>query len=378
MRAVAFSFAAPAVMARVTVCALLIAASCSGCGPTQGPSRGQQVLFVPSIAWVSGPNQWSVQIQGRIFEPAESSPGRQALIDSLARGLGADSSDPLYRGRASHFVSDSVRNALVAVALGDRVVQLGPSDSSGYLFAIVTLTNDQVERLARGGVIAFESLPTPTNPSRFPGSAVLVAEEGVIVVSDIDDTIKETNVNNRDAAKANTFLRPFKPVAGMPEAYRAWKESSGPRVHFHIVSAGPWQFHEPLRQFTKTSGFPDFTWDMRSVDTTDPETLVKELLVADPNRLYEFKVHAIRVLMERFPKRHFVLVGDSGERDPETYATILKEFQGRVDAVFIHNVTGEVENAYRYEKLFTTPDATAKLHLFCQPGEVPRSLADMH
>ncbi len=376
MRAVAPWFAAPALRARGIVCTLLTAASWSGCAAAQGPSRGQQVLFAPSVAWVSGPDQWTVQIQGRIFEPAESSPGRRALIDGLARGLGANSSDPLYRERAGYFVSDSIHKARISVALGDQVVQLGPSDSSGYLSTTVTLTNDQVDRFARDGVIAFESLPTRDNPSRFPGSAVLVAEEGVIVVSDIDDTIKETNVNNRAAAKANTFLRAFKPVPGMPEAYRAWKESSGPRVHFHIVSAGPWQFHKPLRQFTEASGFPDFTWDMRSVDTTNPETLVKELLVADPKRLYDFKVQAIRVLMKRFPNRHFVLVGDSGERDPETYATIFSESADRVDAIFIHDVTGERADAYRYENLFPIP--TAKLHVFCEPDELPHSLADMH
>src|SRR6266478_545639 len=168
----------------------------------------------PSVAWVSGPDQWTVQIQGRIFEPAESSPGRRALIDGLARALGANSSDPLYRERAGYFVSDSIHKARISVALGDQVVQLGPSDSSGYLSTTVTLTNDQVDRFARDRVIAFESLPTRDNPSRFPGSAVLVAEEGVIVVSDIDDTIKETNVNNRAAAKA--ILRPMQPSFRSP------------------------------------------------------------------------------------------------------------------------------------------------------------------
>jgi len=360
-------------VARVVVPALL-AAWCSSCDTAVGPLRGQQILFAPSVASVSGVNQWSMVIQGRIFEPTEGSPGRQALIDTLAPTVGANRTDPLYRTRAGYLVSDSVRNTRISVALGDQVVQLPPSDPAGYFAANIPLTNDQVARLSRDGVITFESLPTPNNPSRFPGTAVLVPDEGVIVVTDMDDTIKETNVNNHAEARANTFVRPFRPVAGMPELYRAWKEASGPRVHFHVVSAGPWQLHEPLRRFTEEAGFPAFTWDMRSVDTTEPTTLIKETVKADPRRLYEFKVQTIRALMTRFPRRHVVLIGDSGEMDPETYATILSEFPDRVDTVFIRNVTGQGKDAQRYKELFATQSAARKLHVFAQAGELPRCL----
>jgi phosphatidate phosphatase APP1 len=375
MSAIAPSFAASAVVGRLVVSALL-AASCSSCATADGPLRGQKILFAPSVASVSGANQWSIVIQGRIFEPAEDSPGRQELIDILAPAVGARRTDPLYRARAGYLVSDSVRNTRISVALGDQVVQLAPSDSAGYFVANIPLTNDQVAPLSRDGVITFESLPTPNNPSRFRGTAVLVSEEGVIVVTDMDDTIKETNVNNHAEARANTLVRPFRPVAGMPELYRAWKEASGPRIHFHVVSAGPWQMHEPLRRFTDEAGFPAFTWDMRSVDTTDAKTLLAETVKADPTRLYEFKVRAIRALMTRFPKRHVVLVGDSGECDPETYATILSEFPDRVDAVFIRNVTGQCKHARSYKELFLTESAAGKLHVFAQPSELPRRLGD--
>jgi len=313
-------------------------------------------------------------IQGRIFEPAEGSPVREAVIDILAATIGARRTDPLYRTRAGYLVSDSMRNVRISVAVGDQVTELAPSDSSGYFAADIALTNEQVARLSSDGVIAFESQPTPDNQSRFRGLGVMVPEEGVTVVTDMDDTIKETNVNNHTEARMNTLVRPFRPVAGMPELYRAWKEASGPAVHFHVVSAGPWQMHEPLRRFTEEARFPAFTWDMRSVDTTDPKTLIEETVKADPNRLYEFKVQKIRALMTRLLKRHFVLVGDSGERDPETYATILSEFPDRVDAVFIHNVTGQGKDADRYKELFPTQNSFGKLQVFVQASELPRRL----
>jgi phosphatidate phosphatase APP1 len=314
-------------------------------------------------------------IQGRIFEPTEASPGRRALIDVLAPLVGASSKDPIYRSRAGNLVSDSIRNARVSVTLGDQVITLPPSDPAGYFVDDVPLTGDQVARLARDGRIPFESLPAPHRPGRFRGAGVLVPEEGVIVVTDMDDTIKDTHVLDHAEARANTLVRPFRPVAGMPELYQAWKHAGGPAVHFHVVSAGPWQMHEPLRTFTQEAGFPDFTWDMRPVDTTDPKSLIEETVKADPKRLYEFKVQAIRALAARFPKRHFVLVGDSGEKDPETYATIVSEFPDRVDVVYIHNVTGEPQDAPRYQDLYPSPAAAVKLRVFNDPAELPRRLS---
>ena len=354
----------------------LLAGCFIGCATIDGPLRAQQVLFAHSYASMSDPDHWSMIIQGRIFEPAEGSPARTAIIPTLAPLVGASPSDMLFRSRAGHLISDSKRNTRVSVALDGKAITLAPSDAAGYFRSDVSLTNEQATRLARDGVITFESLPTTDNSSRFRGTAMLVPEEGLTVVTDMDDTIKETNVNNHAEAKANTFVRPFRPVAGMPDLYRAWNEAGGSHIHFHVVSAGPWQFHEPLRQFTEEAAFPPFTWDMRSVDSTDLSVLVDELLKADPRRLYVFKVARIRTLIERFPKRHFVLVGDSGERDPEVYATILSEFPDRIDAVFIRNVTGEGQTAVRYLKLFPGKKAADKLRVFADPGELPRRIGE--
>ena len=361
------------VQIRCAVAAAALIACYSGCATAEDSRHGQQIVFAPSAASVSGPDEWSILIQGRIFEAAEGSSARREAIDLLALAVGASDKDPLYRARAGALVSDSIRGARVSVAIGDQLVTLPPSDRAGYFVGSVPLTNDQVARLSRDGVIAFESLPAESRPDRFRGIAVLVPEQGVTVITDMDDTIKDTNVNNHAEARANTLVRPFRPVAGMPEAYRAWKEAD-PSLHFHVVSAGPWQLHEPLRRFTEEAGFPLFTWDMRSVDTTDPETLIKETVKADPQRLLQFKVQAIHAFMNRFPKRHVVLVGDSGEKDPETYAKILSDFSDRVDAVYIHNVTREDQSASRYKDLFPTPTMAAKLRVFTEPSELPRRL----
>jgi phosphatidate phosphatase APP1 len=185
----------------------------------------------------------------------------------------------------------------------------------------------------------------------------------------MDDTIKITHILNHKEKVANTFLRPFRAVPGMPALYRSWADALGHNIHFHVVSAGPWQLNEPLRRFTEEAGFPRFTWDMRSLDIGDASVLLKHIN-ADGNDTYKFKVQKIRAFMTRFAKRHIVLVGDSGEKDPEVYAKILSEFPSRVDAVFIRNVSSQ-DQADRYEKLFPSKEAAEKLRVFLDPEELP-------
>lgn len=55
--------------------------------------------------------------------------------------------------------------------------------------------------------------------------------------------------------------------------------------------------------------------------------------------MFSSPIHAKRRLitpiMKRFPKRKFILVGDTGEKDPEVYGEFAREFEGQVKAIFI-------------------------------------------
>lgn len=343
------------------------------------PARAdeQRLVFGPTVAWastVNGDTRWSIRVQGRVFQPAEGSLKRQLAIDALAHRVPAKRHDALYRERAAYFVSDSESGVRVAIAIGDAVRTIPPTDAAGCFAADIELSNDEVARLERDGRIAFEALPGPDRPAHVKGSAVRVAPEGVIVITDVDDTIKHTDIPHPAYARANTFVRPFEPVPGMPALYRSWQAAGAERVHFHVVSAGPWQFHTPLQRFTVDAGFPDFTWDMRCVDVTNPFVLIEETLAADAARLSRFKVATIRTLMRRWPQRRFVLVGDSGERDPEAYAEVVAEFGDRVEAVYIRNISGEGAGAQRYVDLFAPSNALGRLQVFENAAALPRRL----
>ncbi|MEP7157449.1 MAG: phosphatase domain-containing protein [Betaproteobacteria bacterium] len=340
----------------------------------------QQISFAPSLAsatTVNGQPGWLVTVQGRLSEPTDGEARRQVMISGFARILGADAASALFRERAGYFVSNSIAGARVAVAFGDQVHALKKTNEGGCFSTEVKVNVTQVAQaadLTHDGIINFKSVPARHRREPVVGTALLLAEEGVTVITDIDDTIKVTGNTDRKIAAKNTFMAPFVAVDGMADLYRDWQKSNGTPLHFHVVSAGPWHFHEPLKAFFRRVNFPEFTWDMRCVDVTSPTALYDETIHPDPNRLYVFKVAAIRAFLNRFPRRHAVLVGDSGERDPETYATILKEFGARIDAVYIRNVSKEKQDA-RYRALFGPGGANGKLQVFDKPDELPRRLA---
>jgi phosphatidate phosphatase APP1 len=64
------------------------------------------------------------------------------------------------------------------------------------------------------------------------------------------------------------------------------------------------------------------------------------------------KLGVIERLLAEFAQRRFVLVGDSGEADPEIYAQTFRAHPGRIDAIVIRDVTGESRLAERYRAAF--------------------------
>jgi phosphatidate phosphatase APP1 len=177
----------------------------------------------------------------------------------------------------------------------------------------------------------------------------LVEREGLTIVSDVDDTVKVSEVRDKRALLRRTFLQAFEAVPNMGPKYTTWlgAEPSG-TGHLHFVSSSPWQLFEPLHTLMGASGFAPATYDLKRIRPREIPTTAEELL-ADPRTT---KPPAIRSVMERFPKRKFVLVGDSGERDPEVYGVIGRERPDQIVRIYIRDVTGEKRDDARYRSAF--------------------------
>ena len=196
---------------------------------------------------------------------------------------------------------------------------------------------------------------------QFSGQIMPLEDEGVSVISDIDDTIKVTEVRDKKAALRNTFLRKFQAVPGMAEFYQALLRSNAST--FHYISASPWQLYEPLSTFVASNGFPAGSFELKRFRVKDRSFFS---LFASPEK---YKPGVIEPLLKQFPKRKFILIGDSGERDPEIYGALARDFPKQIKQIFIRDVTNEGAELPRYEKAFRNLPR-AKWQIFREPSEI--------
>lgn len=66
----------------------------------------------------------------------------------------------------------------------------------------------------------------------------------------------------------------------------------------------------------------------------------------------KYKTEIIENILKDFPKRKYVLVGDSGEKDAEVYAQIAQKYPEQIVAICIRNVGKTDDSAENYQGIF--------------------------
>jgi len=118
--------------------------------------------------------------------------------------------------------------------------------------------------------------------------------------------------------------------------------------------------YAPLREFLDRDAFPWASFSLKAVRFRD-ETLLDLFKQGT-----ETKPAAIGNILDRYPYRRFVLVGDSGEQDPEVYAELLRNRPEQVLRVYIRNVTQADRDDERFASVFDGIDAD-RWQLFTNP-----------
>ncbi|KAK5989869.1 Phosphatidate phosphatase APP1 [Cladobotryum mycophilum] len=146
----------------------------------------------------------------------------------------------------------------------------------------------------------------------------LIEPYGVSLISDIDDTIKMSNISGgaREIFR-NTFVRELADLS--IEGVREWYSD------MHALGLFPM-----LATFFKLSGLPPGSLHLKQYSG---------MLQGIFEPVAERKKNTLVRLLRDFPNRKFLLVGDSGEADLEVYTELAAAYPGRVLAVFIRDVT---------------------------------------
>jgi phosphatidate phosphatase APP1 len=170
-----------------------------------------------------------------------------------------------------------------------------------------------------------------------------------VVISDIDDTVMETGVANKGVMLWRLFAQGAQSRVAFPGVAAFYKAlhggvSGSEQNPMLYVSRGPWSLYEVLDEFFQLHGIPVGpilflrAWGVR-------------LRHPFPRRAQDHKLALIRRMVALYHDRPFLLIGDSGQRDPEIYAQVVREHPGRVVAIYIRSVNRSPKRARAIEAL---------------------------
>ncbi|MEX2283015.1 MAG: phosphatase domain-containing protein [Gemmatimonadota bacterium] len=178
------------------------------------------------------------------------------------------------------------------------------------------------------------------------GHVVLPSDDAAYgVISDLDDTVIRTDVHSitrmlRTIAVSNAHTRlPFHGVAAFYNALHAGRVGRPVNPIFYVSSC-PWNLYDLLDEFLEIRGIP-----------AGPLILREWGLGVNPSRNAPHKLEAIAHVLDTYTGLPFILIGDSGQEDPEIYREIIARYPGRVCAAYIRNVTPHPERSSRIKSL---------------------------
>jgi hypothetical protein len=340
----------------VLACLLVLALAGSAGASTADDEK--QILVFDSMAAPQG-DHWIVPVRGRVYELNNTTVRKALFAALLQEGYGLRETPETannFDERIRWFVASGESEQQLVTRIGEHPMAIDASDSNGYFDATMA-----IPRRADTSARTVSLHATLGKDDRFfEGTVVVPTASAVMIVSDIDDTIKVSHVTDTAVLLDYTFYRDYEAVPGMAALYRRWSDAG---AAFHYVSSSPWQLYVPIRDFMLGAGFPLGAMHLKRVHVTDGTFL--DLFKSGT----ETKPARIETLLDRFPGHHFVLVGDSGEEDPEVYALLLRQNPEQVVGVYIRNVTGESPSDSRFQRAFAGIERT-RWGLFVRPADL--------
>ncbi|MCA9915612.1 MAG: DUF2183 domain-containing protein, partial [Anaerolineae bacterium] len=261
-----------------------------------------------------------LRIRGRVLQNRHIPPATAS--DSIWRNL-----RNIYR----RFITAEIPYAEVTVQFDDQQEKVQADDEGYFLVELhlekplppdaywlnVELTYDDGQRT-----------------TQVTGSAVVPSQNAEYgIVSDLDDTVLRSEVINWFKLARNTFLRNAHtrlPFHGVAEFYQALQDGVTPGIHnpIYYVSNSPYNLYDMIEEFFRLREIPLGPIFLRDFGVGS------DYFVASRRH----KKNRIEDLLALHPDLPFILIGDSGEYDASIYLEIIKEYPGRIIAVYIRDV----------------------------------------
>src|SRR5919202_1922152 len=297
--------------------------------------------------------------------------GRVLEKKGITRSSTSDTVGTNLRNMVRRFASDEIPFARVR-AYFDGHERVAVADEEGFFdlhFELVTPPDASMT----WHPAEIELLWPGEAGTRATGNALVPTRARFGVISDLDDTVVRSSVTSfvkmaRIVLLNNAHTRlPFEGVASF---YHALQRGKGREFNpIFYVSSSPWNMYDLLEDFLDVHGLPAGPLFLKDWSPTT---------VRDRDK---HKLGVVRTLLATYPELPFVLIGDSGEEDPEISHKVVREHPGRIRAIYIRDVTTEERDAaicaIAHEvcslgvEMLLAPDTTTAAEHAAQNGLIP-------
>lgn len=287
-----------------------------------GRHRGRPLVIEPYHGFGSRHGLW---LRGRVVEDGGVTPLREGASawENLANTYRRFRAHGIGEARVEVHVGEVTRTVTTTARgffdLALEPEHLPPADDDGWV---------DVEMILREPAV--DDPPTATGRILCPPGDV-----DFVVVSDIDDTVLRTWAFDklrmlRLMLFENAHGRlPFPGVAAFYRALRGGPDGQGhnPVVY---VSSSAWNIYDLLHDFLRLNDLPDGPLLLRDMLFTRASLL--------GGSRHDHKLDRIGEICAVWPEHELILIGDSGQHDPELYAQVVERHPGRVRAIYLRDV----------------------------------------
>jgi phosphatidate phosphatase APP1 len=262
-------------------------------------------------------------MKGRVLE-------EQGITQSSAN----DSVGTNLRNMLRRFASAEIPFACIRARFGEHEVET-VTDEEGFFDLRFELAASPSTSTAWHPVKVELLWPKENEPvGQATGSILVPIGASFGVISDLDDTVVRSRVTSFFKVVPITLLNNAHtrlPFDGVASFYRALQRGdSGQEFNpIFYVSSSPWNLYDLLEDFLDVHGIPAGPLFLKDWSPTSIQDRDKH------------KLSVIQTLLATYPKLPFILIGDSGEKDPEIYHKVVQEHPGQIRAIYIRSVSTE-------------------------------------
>ncbi|CAX42673.1 actin filament organizing protein, putative [Candida dubliniensis CD36] len=268
-----------------------------------------------------------------VFNPDSTSSDAESIIsvDSSHSSQSSNASinpDDVIKERLSSFFARSIPNTELSITIGsesnvDKLKQLSIStDGYGHFETTIEVPYKpsviQASSKLVDTVFAFQDIKVYSN-------------SGIGIISDIDDTVKLTGVIGEKMVLLRNLLTNEVSSWNIPAVIK-WYQNIYKRenVNFFYVSNSPWQLFNTIHEYFSYTGLPPGSVHLKRYSGN----IIASLLEPSSSR----KRRALHKILQDFPDKKFVCIGDSGEHDLEAYVDLARSFPNRILSINIRYV----------------------------------------